>query len=244
METLLSVDNALVLAAMVSHLAPDKQKRALRLGMAGAYVQRALALVFASLLINHAWIRLAGAGYLLYLMCKNIGRNAGKKPDDNPSASSFWRTVIALQFADLSFSIDNIVAAVAISSQMWVVLIGVFLGMLGMLLLSGVFASLMRKLPALEVASYLLVGTIGAELIAQDWLNLTTSPAVKLAVILVVLGVTLVYFRLPRLQKILSPVTTISTRIMALLAATVDLAAAPFLFAIGLLFDALRRLKR
>ncbi|MBP1603904.1 MAG: alx, partial [Acidobacteria bacterium] len=47
LEGLLSADNAMVLAVLVLGLPPDRRKKALRYGIAGAFAFRALATVFA-----------------------------------------------------------------------------------------------------------------------------------------------------------------------------------------------------
>ena len=50
-ESLLSVDNAAVLATMVGDLNPEQRKKALRYGIFGAYLFRGLCILFASYLI-------------------------------------------------------------------------------------------------------------------------------------------------------------------------------------------------
>lgn len=66
-ESLLSIDNAAVLAAMVRKLPKDEQTKALRYGIIGAYVFRGLALIVAFWLVKLWWIKLVGGLYLLYL---------------------------------------------------------------------------------------------------------------------------------------------------------------------------------
>ena len=66
-ESLLSIDNAAVLATMVMDL-PEKQRRkALKYGIWGAYLFRGLALVFASVLISVWWVKPLGGLYLIYI---------------------------------------------------------------------------------------------------------------------------------------------------------------------------------
>ena len=63
MEGLLSIDNAMIIAAMVDHL-PERQKRmALFAGLAGAYFFRGLMIVFAALLMEIEWLKILGALY-------------------------------------------------------------------------------------------------------------------------------------------------------------------------------------
>jgi predicted tellurium resistance membrane protein TerC len=69
-EGLLSVDNALAIAAMASHL-PGKQKyQALKWGIIGAYLFRGLCLAFAAWIIENPWLQIFGATYFVYLMCQ------------------------------------------------------------------------------------------------------------------------------------------------------------------------------
>jgi YkoY family integral membrane protein len=78
-EGLLSVDNALAIAAMASHL-PGKQKQlALRLGILGAYVFRGVALAVAGIIKDEIWLRYLGAVYLFYLLARHfVEKHEGK----------------------------------------------------------------------------------------------------------------------------------------------------------------------
>src|SRR5690349_5394010 len=66
-ESLLSVDNAAVLATMVLDLPKDQRPKALRYGIIGAYVFRGLSLLFAAVLISIWWFKPLGGLYLLVL---------------------------------------------------------------------------------------------------------------------------------------------------------------------------------
>ena len=117
-EGLLSVDNALAIAAMARHL-PERQKKiTLNLGFMGAYGFRVLALGFVSYIIENQWVKIAGAAYLLYLMCEHFtgaGDEDGDGKPDSPETRGFFATVVAIGLMDLSLSVDNVVAAVAIT---------------------------------------------------------------------------------------------------------------------------------
>ena len=67
LETLLSIDNAVVLAILVSPLPEKQQAKALRYGIIGAYVFRGLCLVFATWLIHIWWLKIIGGLYLIWL---------------------------------------------------------------------------------------------------------------------------------------------------------------------------------
>jgi YkoY family integral membrane protein len=67
-ESLLSVDNAAVLATLVIDLPKDQRSKALRFGILGAYAFRGLAMIFASYLIGFWWLKPIGGIYLLWLV--------------------------------------------------------------------------------------------------------------------------------------------------------------------------------
>ena len=66
-ESLLSIDNAAVLATMVMDLPEHQRAKALRYGIWGAYFFRGLAMIFAAVLIKIWWLKPLGGLYLLYL---------------------------------------------------------------------------------------------------------------------------------------------------------------------------------
>ena len=90
-ESLLSVDNAAVLATMVMDL-PEKQRdRALKYGIWGAYIFRGLAMIFAAFLIKIWWLKPLGGLYLLYLVYDFWkGKQTERKDDDILDKNSNW----------------------------------------------------------------------------------------------------------------------------------------------------------
>src|SRR4051812_17910593 len=135
LEGLLSADNAMVLAVLVLGLPKNDQKKALRYGIVGAFVFRSIAVLLAVYLIQLGWVKLAGAGYLLYLVYRHFaGRGGGDDRRTPPPAtaflglSPFWSTVVKVELTDIVFAIDSILVAVAMSPKIWVILTGGILG--------------------------------------------------------------------------------------------------------------------
>ena len=129
-ESLLSVDNAAVLATMVMDL-PEKQRdKALKYGIIGAYVFRGLAMIFAAFLIKIWWLKPLGGLYLLYLVYDFWkGKQTETTEDDFidkksnwlyratvGSLGNFWATVALVELMDMAFSIDNVFAADSLHS--------------------------------------------------------------------------------------------------------------------------------
>jgi len=74
-ESLLSVDNAAVLATMVMDLPENQRNKALKYGIWGAYIFRGLSMIFAAFLIKIWWLKPLGGLYLLLLVYKQFNKS-------------------------------------------------------------------------------------------------------------------------------------------------------------------------
>jgi YkoY family integral membrane protein len=176
LEIVLSIDNAAVLAAMVKELPKDQQKKALTYGIAGAYVFRGLALLFASVLIKLVWLKVAGGLYLMYLAYKALSskvetEGSSKMTIKIPFLSALWSTIVAIEMMDLVFSIDNVFAAVAFTPNLWLICGGVFIGILAMRFATTKFVKVLEKNPILERVAYWVIGALGLKLVSSYWLH-------------------------------------------------------------------------
>jgi YkoY family integral membrane protein len=195
LEGLLSADNALVLAVMVRHLPKTQQKRALRYGIWGAFLFRAIAVAFAYQLIQFWQLKLLGGLYLVYLAAKHfLGGSAVESPHEAPRAprfgNGFWATVVNVELADIAFSIDSILAAVAMveglpqplqenhTVALTIIYIGGVLGIIMMRLVAGVFLIVLNRYHGLAGGAYLLVAWIGLKLIGSGIHSGFHTPAV------------------------------------------------------------------
>jgi len=176
LEGLLSADNALVLAVMVRHLPKDQQKRALRYGIWGAFVFRLIAILLASYLLDFWHFKVVGGLYLLYLAVAHFLSGAGGEGSEKSTrfGSGFWGTVISVELADIAFSIDSILAALAMAESLerlgenWklgTVYLGGVLGIITMRFVAGYFIILLDRFSGLAAGAYVLVGWIGLKLI-------------------------------------------------------------------------------
>ncbi len=173
LEIVLSIDNAAVLAAMVKELPKDQQKKALTYGIAGAYVFRGLALLFASVLIKLVWLKVAGGLYLMYLAYKALSSKVETEgmTIKIPFLSALWSTIVAIEMMDLVFSIDNVFAAVAFTPNLWLICGGVFIGILAMRFATTKFVKVLEKNPILERVAYWVIGALGLKLVSSYWLH-------------------------------------------------------------------------
>ncbi|NTU90888.1 MAG: DUF475 domain-containing protein [Chlorobiaceae bacterium] len=177
-ESLLSVDNAAVLATMVMDLPPAKRSAALKYGILGAYIFRGLCLVLASWLVRIWWLKPFGGLYLLFLVFKWWkGRKTVSMEDDyydkqesmiyrliSRTIGGFWATVVLIELMDIAFSIDNIFAAVAFTDNIVLICTGVFIGILAMRFVAQGFVRLMEEYRFLETSAFIVIGILGLKL--------------------------------------------------------------------------------
>lgn len=184
-ESLLSVDNAAVLATMVLGLPKDQRGKALKYGIIGAYFFRGLCLIFAAWLIQIWWLKPVGGLYLLYLTFDYFkGKKTPESEDDLLDTKThwlyratvgwmgqFWATVALVELMDLAFSIDNVFAAVAFTDNILLVWIGVFIGILAMRFVAQGFVRLMERFPFLETAAFIVIAILGLKLVLSLYSN-------------------------------------------------------------------------
>lgn len=176
-ESLLSIDNAAVLATMVLDLPENQRQKALKYGILGAYLFRGLALLFASFLIKIWWLKPIGGLYLLYLVfdwfMKKQSKDSDEVVDKNANwlyrktvayIGNFWATIALVELMDMAFSIDNVFAAVAYTPNTILICIGVFIGILAMRFVAQWFVKLMEKFPFLETSAFVVIAILGLKL--------------------------------------------------------------------------------
>jgi tellurite resistance protein TerC len=224
LEGILSIDNAAILGALVAPL-PSDQKiywprglttlghildpllgpqrlAALRVGLLGAYAGRGMMLLIASFIIQNQWLKLIGAAYLIRLALDDLGSSGESAEDEEGSHSdlkkrTFWATVVTVELMDLAFSLDNVIAAVSLSDKLWVVALGVAIGILAMRYAAGIFSYLVEREPILQKAAYVLILNIGVELMLEDLARLEISDWLKFGISLSTLLLTIAYEHVP-----------------------------------------------
>lgn len=184
MEGLLSVDNALVLSIATGKLKdPEQRKKALKYGMIGAFAFRALFIFLGVWLVKLWFLKLAGGIYLAYLV---YGHFKGEEDQDaDGTADKYQRTwihklfqvifrrpltpfiavVISVELMDLAFSVDSILAALALSNKFWVLLVGGCLGIVMMRGIAQLFQKMVEKFPLMNHTAFVLIGIIAVKMV-------------------------------------------------------------------------------
>ena len=193
LEAVLSADNAIALAAISRRLHDRRrQEMALNLGLLLALVFRLGLIALARWVLNLWPLQLAGAAYLLWLCGRHLvgvltaapgggeAESGGHGAHLHPAAG-LGAVVATLALTDLAFSLDSVAAAVAVSDNLLVVMIGGAIGVIALRLTAELFIRWLERYRHLETAGYLAVGLVGLrlllrlglpELVPPEWLLL------------------------------------------------------------------------
>lgn len=207
LEGLLSADNAMVLAVLVLGLPRAQQQKALRYGIVGAFVFRAAATLLATVLIDLLWVKLLGAGYLLYLSFSHFRQDGAEEERRAPpratpmlGLSAFWATVAKVELTDIVFAIDSILVAVAMSQKLWVVLTGGILGIVMMRLVIGQLLAIVERYPPLVDGAFIIIAWVGIKLLLEyfhsaGYVHFVVPKWLSLGLIVVIFFASLTYAR-------------------------------------------------
>ncbi|MBD2137408.1 DUF475 domain-containing protein [Anabaena sp. FACHB-1237] len=169
LESVLSADNAVALAAIAQGLEDEKlEKEALNYGLVIAYVLRI------SLLLTATWVQqfwqfeVLGGAYLLWLVFQHF--TSGEEENDQnrePRFKSLWQAIPVIAFTDLAFSLDSVTTAIAISPETWLVITGTTIGIIALRYMAGLFIRWLDEYEHLADAAYITVGFVGLRLILK-----------------------------------------------------------------------------
>lgn len=165
-ECILSIDNIAVLSTLVLKLPKREQSKALKYGVFGAFFFRGALLFIASWLVKLIWLKGIAGIYLIYLSISHFTKKVDSVEElKKPLFASFWGVVLSVELVDLVFSSDNIFAAIAMSSNIYVILSGVLLGIIAMRFVAVLFVKLIQQYPLLENSAFIVIWILGVRLL-------------------------------------------------------------------------------
>jgi YjbE family integral membrane protein len=169
-DILLSGDNAVVIALACAGLPKEQRLKGIVLGTAAAIGLRVLfTLVFVRLL-GVPFIKLSG-GLLLFWIAVKLARDERRKKPVSEQTSVF-AAVRVIVIADAIMSLDNVIAIAAASKgSALLVLFGLGLSIPLIIFGSTLVLALLGRYPILIWAGAALLGLIGGEMIADEFVR-------------------------------------------------------------------------
>jgi YjbE family integral membrane protein len=150
-DVVLAGDNAIVVGMAASRLPPDMRPRVIFWGVVGAVGLRILFALVASQLLAIVGLSLAGGILLLWVcwkMYREIVRPAAahivESKDGKPVG--FWNALTQIIVADVSMSLDNVLAvAGAAKGSIWVLIVGLGLAIILMAVMASWIAKILGR---------------------------------------------------------------------------------------------------
>ena len=174
----LAGDNALVLGMIAASLDPAERRKAMTLGIAGAAVLRILLAVVATQLLAIVGLTLAGGILLLWVAWKMFRELTQQRAEPADAASgapaprkgALRRALVRIVIADVSMSLDNVLAVAGTArDHVWVLITGLMLSVLLMGTASLVVAKLMARAPWLAWLGIAVVAYAAVAMIVEGW---------------------------------------------------------------------------
>lgn len=178
----LAGDNAIVVGMAASRVNPQIRSKVIFWGIAGAVVLRILFSGIAQQMLQVIGLTLAGGLLLLFVcwkMYREIVSSNGQSIDEIESnlankgpvadETGFWRALWTIILADLSMSLDNVLAvAGAAGESVFVLVIGLAIAIVLMAVASSFIAKLLHRYPWIAWVGLLIILFVALDMIYRD----------------------------------------------------------------------------
>jgi len=186
LEIVLGIDNIIMISILVSRMPKPMQPRTRFFGLALAMITRIL------LLLSITWVMrltadlfvVAGQGisgrdlilffggvFLLWKSSQEIYQSLegeeGQGDEPKGKGGNFFYTIIQIAIIDIVFSLDSVITAVGMVSNLPVMIAAIVAAVLVMMLAAGTIGDFIDKHPSLKILALSFLLVVGAVLIAE-----------------------------------------------------------------------------
>jgi predicted tellurium resistance membrane protein TerC len=185
LEVILGIDNIIFISILADRL-PEKDRNKLRYwGIGLAMVMRLCLLALISWILKldqtlfnlfdidftgKGLILIIGGLFLIYKSTKEIHHKAEVATNEKPTVAkkaSFGKMLTEVIILDLVFSIDSIITAVGMVSELWIMYTAVIATVVIMLIASKPISDFISKHPSFKILALCFLMMIGVSLIAE-----------------------------------------------------------------------------
>ena len=167
---ILSGDNAVVIALAARTLPPHQQRNAVLFGSGAAVVLRILLTIVAVQLLAMPYLQIVGGVLLLWIGVQLLG-DEDDGEGEAKEHGSLLAAVRTILIADLVMSLDNVIAVAAAAKGSFLLLIlGLAISIPLVIFGSTLMIKLMERFPVIVVLGAALIGWVGGETIASDFI--------------------------------------------------------------------------
>jgi YjbE family integral membrane protein len=167
-DLLLAGDNALVIAMAVRSLPTRERRLGTACGAALAVVLRIALTAVTSRLLSIQFLQLAGGLFVLWIAWKVLG-DASDPPDAAPAPKRLVAAIWYVVLADLTMSIDNILAIAGASrGHIGLIVFGLCVSIPFVVFSSNLLADLMNRYPATIYIGVAILAKVGGDMMLAD----------------------------------------------------------------------------
>jgi YjbE family integral membrane protein len=177
-DVLLGGDNAVVIALVVKSLPPKQRRIGISAGAGGAVVLRIIFTFFAAQLLQIRFVKFFGGLLILWIAVKLLSE-AEEDPANHPGAHGLWRAMWLILVADLTMSIDNILAVAAASKgNLGLLIFGLGLSIPFVIFTSSLLSRIMDRFPIVVYIGAAILGRVGGDMMITDpWITSLLHPS-------------------------------------------------------------------
>ena len=186
-DLVLAGDNAVVIALAVRNL-PEKQRRVgIIVGSLAAVVLRASLTAVTTQLLVMPYVKLVGGLLILWIALKLLRQGEAHGDGQGDSAKGIWQAVWMIIVADITMSLDNVLAVGgAAGGNTALIVFGLLLSIPLVVFGSRIISTLMVRFPIIVLIGAAILGKVAGDMILTDvlvapnlspwWAKVTDAP--------------------------------------------------------------------
>jgi YjbE family integral membrane protein len=177
-DLLLAGDNALVIAMAVRSLSERQRRIAIRSGAAAAVALRIVVTIVAARLLGIEFLKIIGGVLVLWIAIKVLS-DTHAHGRAVPAQSSLLQAIWLIVFADITMSVDNVLAiAGAARGSIPLIIFGLGVSIPLVVFSSNLIAKMMDRYPIVVYIGAAILGRVGGEMIMTDpWVTSNFHPS-------------------------------------------------------------------
>lgn len=186
LEIVLGIDNIIFISILAGKLPPEQQPKARKLGLVLAMVTRVALLFSLSLIMRMsdpifaiAGNEISGRDLILiigglFLLAKSTHEIHEKLEGEEGGASSrvatsFASVIVQIMLLDIVFSIDSVITAIGMVSNLTIMILAVVIAVIFMMISSGPISEFVHRHPTVKMLALSFLLLIGVTLIAEGF---------------------------------------------------------------------------
>ena len=164
----LAGDNSIVIAMAVQGMPKKIRFRGILFGALSAVVLRIIFTFFATKMLVIPFVKLGG-GALIFWIAFKLMNDSNEEEQKKNETNTLWKAIWIILVADLTMSLDNILAVAAAShGSILLLIIGLGLSIPLVVFASALISNLMERYKIIVWIGAAILGKVGAEMVLTD----------------------------------------------------------------------------